>query len=86
LIINTYTYSFLLKISSSVLLKFKQPKMSSSNLPEVTLEGAEAPREDTIRVVCRFRPLNKMEIEAESKSVVTFPAGQEESTVSVGVR
>jgi hypothetical protein len=60
--------------------------MSSSNLPEVTLEGAEAPREDTIRVVCRFRPLNKMEMEAESKSVITFPAGPEESYVSVGVR
>ncbi len=35
--------------------------MSGTDLQAVLPEGAEVPREDTIKVVCRFRPLNDAE-------------------------
>ncbi|KAK8746478.1 hypothetical protein OTU49_017035, partial [Cherax quadricarinatus] len=49
----------------------------------------EKPREqvdDSIRVICRIRPLNKSEEAAGSKFVCTFPSsrGQEDQMVSVG--
>lgn len=59
--------------------------MSSIDLPGIALEGGEVPREDTIRVICRFRPLNDAEERAGSKFVVKFPAGSEEQCVSIGV-
>ena len=43
-----------------------------SDLPDLALEGGEVPREDTIRVICRFRPLNDAEERAGSKFVVKF--------------
>ena len=60
-------------------------KMSSVDLPGLGVEGGEMPREDTIRVICRFRPLNDQEERAGSKFVVKFPAGSEESCVSIAV-
>ena len=45
----------------------------------------EAPSEDNIRVVCRFRPLNDSEERAGSKFVVKFPQGADEQCVSIGV-
>lgn len=56
-----------------------------SDLPDLALEGGEVPREDTIRVICRFRPLNDAEERAGSKFVVKFPAGSEDQCVSIGV-
>uniref|UniRef100_A0A6A7FZT0 Kinesin-like protein n=4 Tax=Hirondellea gigas TaxID=1518452 RepID=A0A6A7FZT0_9CRUS len=43
-------------------------------------------QEDSIRVICRFRPLNKSEEVAGSKYVVTFPSkkGQDDPTVNLG--
>ena len=55
------------------------------DLPGLVTEGGEVPREDTIRVICRFRPLNDQEERAGSKFVVKFPAGSEESCVSIAV-
>jgi hypothetical protein len=45
----------------------------------------EIPAEDSIKVVCRFRPLNDSEEKAGSKYVVKFPQGQEENCISIGV-
>lgn len=45
----------------------------------------EIPAEDSIRVVCRFRPLNDSEEKAGSKFVVKFPANNEENCLSIGV-
>lgn len=50
----------------------------------------EAPNQqadDSIRVICRVRPLNKSEEAAGSKFVTSFPSsrGQEDQMVSVGV-
>lgn len=45
----------------------------------------EIPAEDSIRVVCRFRPLNDSEEKAGSKFVVKFPSGQEENCLAIGV-
>lgn len=50
----------------------------------------EAPNQqadDSIRVICRIRPLNKSEEAAGSKFVTSFPSsrGQEDQMVSVGV-
>lgn len=45
----------------------------------------EIPAEDSIKVVCRFRPLNDSEERAGSKFVVKFPQGQEENCISIGV-
>ncbi|XP_055526887.1 kinesin heavy chain-like [Wyeomyia smithii] len=47
-------------------------------------EEREIPAEDSIRVVCRFRPLNDSEERAGSKCIVKFPSGPEENCFSVG--
>ncbi|CAH1121124.1 unnamed protein product [Ceutorhynchus assimilis] len=44
----------------------------------------EIPAEDSIKVVCRFRPLNDSEEKAGSKFVVKFPSGGEENCISIG--
>ncbi|XP_066247918.1 kinesin heavy chain isoform X1 [Euwallacea similis] len=43
----------------------------------------EIPAEDSIKVVCRFRPLNDSEEKAGSKFVVKFPSGGEENCISI---
>lgn len=48
-------------------------------------ERAELPAEDSIKVVCRFRPLNDSEERAGSKFVVKFPNNGEENCLSIGV-
>lgn len=53
-------------------------------------EISKPPRQeadDSIRVICRIRPLNKSEEAAGSKFVCSFPSsrGQEDQMVSVGV-
>lgn len=48
-------------------------------------EIREIPAEDSIKVVCRFRPLNDSEEKAGSKFIVKFPQGQEENCVAIGV-
>lgn len=45
----------------------------------------EIAAEDSIRVVCRFRPLNDSEEKAGSKVIVKFPNTQEENCISIGV-
>ena len=45
----------------------------------------ELPTEDSIRVVCRFRPLNDTEERTGSKFIVKFPSGTEDQCVSIGV-
>nr|CAG4638948.1 EOG090X014G [Daphnia magna] len=44
----------------------------------------EAPGEDSIRVVCRFRPLNDAEERAGSKFVVKFPPGTDDQCINLG--
>ncbi len=46
----------------------------------------EAPGEDSIRVVCRFRPLNDAEERAGSKFIVKFPPGNDDQCINLGVR
>lgn len=48
-------------------------------------EVREIPAEDSIKVVCRFRPLNDSEERAGSKFVVKFPQGNEENCISIAV-
>ncbi|KAH8261486.1 hypothetical protein KR044_010089 [Drosophila immigrans] len=43
----------------------------------------EIPAEDSIKVVCRFRPLNDSEERAGSKFVVKFPNNVEENCISI---
>ena len=45
----------------------------------------EIPAEDSIKVVCRFRPLNDSEEKAGSKFIVKFPQGNEENCISIAV-
>lgn len=45
----------------------------------------EVPAEDSIKVVCRFRPLNDSEEKAGSKFIVKFPSGPDENCISIGV-
>lgn len=45
----------------------------------------EIAAEDSIRVVCRFRPLNDSEEKAGSKVIVKFPNTPEENCISIGV-
>ena len=49
-------------------------------------EKAEAPSEDSIRVVCRFRPLNDTEEKTGSKFIVKFPQNSDDQCVTLGVR
>ncbi|XP_063975775.1 kinesin heavy chain isoform X2 [Diachasmimorpha longicaudata] len=44
----------------------------------------EIAAEDSIKVVCRFRPLNDSEEKAGSKFVVKFPSGGDENCISIG--
>ncbi|KAF5303496.1 hypothetical protein FQA39_LY09959 [Lamprigera yunnana] len=46
-------------------------------------EEREIPAEDSIKVVCRFRPLNDSEEKAGSKFIVKFPSGPEENCISI---
>ncbi|CAH2001133.1 unnamed protein product [Acanthoscelides obtectus] len=43
----------------------------------------ELPAEDSIKVVCRFRPLNDSEEKAGSKFVVKFPQGGDDNCISI---
>lgn len=43
----------------------------------------EIPAEDSIKVVCRFRPLNDSEERAGSKFIVKFPSSNEENCISI---
>lgn len=45
----------------------------------------EIAAEDSIKVVCRFRPLNDSEEKAGSKFIVKFPSGNDENCISIGV-
>lgn len=45
----------------------------------------EIAAEDSIKVVCRFRPLNDSEEKAGSKFVVKFPSGGDENCISIAV-
>lgn len=45
----------------------------------------EIAAEDSIKVVCRFRPLNDSEEKAGSKFIVKFPSGGEDNCISIGV-
>ena len=49
-------------------------------------DGQNAPaNEDSIKVVCRFRPLNDTEERTGSKFVVKFPSGTDDQCVSISV-
>lgn len=45
----------------------------------------EIAAEDSIKVVCRFRPLNDSEEKAGSKFVVKFPSGNDDNCISIAV-
>jgi len=45
----------------------------------------EIAAEDSIKVVCRFRPLNDSEEKAGSKFICKFPSGPEDNCISIGV-
>ena len=49
-------------------------------------EEKDVSTEDSIRVVCRFRPLNDSEEKAGSKFVIKFPQGSDDQCVSISVR
>ena len=43
-------------------------------------------KEDSIRVICRFRPLNDTEEKTGSKFIIKFPSGSDDQCVSISVR
>ena len=46
---------------------------------------AEPSQEDSIKVICRFRPLNDTEEKTGSKFIIKFPSGSDDQCVSIGV-
>jgi len=50
----------------------------------MTEEKDIVPNEDSIRVICRFRPLNDTEEKTGSKFIVKFPSGTDDQCVSIG--
>ena len=47
--------------------------------------AADSATEDSIKVVCRFRPLNDTEEKAGSKFIIMFPFGSDDQCVSIAV-
>ena len=47
--------------------------------------AADAATEDSIKVVCRFRPLNDTEEKTGSKFIIKFPSGSDDQCVSIAV-
>jgi len=45
---------------------------------------AEPSKEDSIKVICRFRPLNDTEEKTGSKIIIKFPSGSDDQCVSIG--
>jgi len=45
---------------------------------------AEPSKEDSIKVICRFRPLNDTEEKTGSKFIIKFPSGSDDQCVSIG--
>ena len=41
--------------------------------------------EDSIKVICRFRPLNDTEEKTGSKFIIKFPSGSDDQCVSISV-
>ena len=41
--------------------------------------------EDSIKVICRFRPLNDTEEKTGSKFIIKFPSGSDDQCVSIAV-
>lgn len=58
---------------------------SQMNTAMDTPREREIAAEDSIKVVCRFRPLNDSEEKAGSKFIVKFPSGGEDNCISIGV-
>ncbi|XP_044732746.1 kinesin heavy chain isoform X1 [Chrysoperla carnea] len=52
--------------------------------PNNSVREREIAAEDSIRVVCRFRPLNDSEEKAGSKFIVKFPSGSDDNCISIG--
>ena len=46
---------------------------------------AQGGAEDSIKVICRFRPLNDTEEKTGSKIIIKFPSGSDDQCVSIGV-
>ena len=46
---------------------------------------AEPSKEDSIKVICRFCPLNDTEEKTGSKFIIKFPSGSDDQCVSIGV-
>ena len=47
--------------------------------------AAQGAAEDSIKVICRFRPLNDTEEKTGSKIIIKFPSGSDDQCVSIGV-
>ena len=47
-------------------------------------QAAES-KEDSIKVICRFRPLNDTEEKTGSKFIIKFPSGSDDQCVSIAV-
>jgi kinesin family protein 5 len=52
---------------------------------EKDAKDAAQANEDSIRVICRFRPLNDTEEKTGSKFIMKFPSGSDDQCVSIGV-
>ncbi|KAG7207269.1 hypothetical protein KM043_008943 [Ampulex compressa] len=59
-------------------------KGASGMMAMETSREREIAAEDSIKVVCRFRPLNDSEEKAGSKFIVKFPSGSDENCISIG--
>ena len=70
-------------LASASSLKMGDPAAASAAGGGGPGDKGEAPTEDNIRVVCRFRPLNDSEERAGSKFILKFP---DEQCASIAVR
>lgn len=73
------------KIASAV--QREPPITDTMGGEEEKTRDSDNQADDSIRVICRFRPLNKSEEAAGSKFICSFPSnrGQEDQMVSIGV-
>ena len=52
---------------------------------EKEAQAAADSKEDSIKVICRFRPLNDTEEKTGSKFIIKFPSGSDDQCVSIAV-
>lgn len=79
-----FRYSHLVLLTQKKVRNSFRETITETKMSMDTLKEREIAAEDSIKVVCRFRPLNDSEEKAGSKFIIKFPSGSDENCISIG--